>query len=568
MTNSATSVWAVGDKGAIVHFGGVSWSPHSSTSPTKKNLRAIWASSPSNVWAVGDGGVAIRFDGSTWQDLSPPATVTTADLQAVWGLGTSKVYAGGAKGALIVFGKGSWTTAKPALAKTTYDVTGIWGTSGTNLYARCGMLYHFDGAKWTVQTGSATAYYPMGGIWGSSATDLFEVGGSSKNPGVIYHFNGKSWSNMGGYSACKKPLHAVGGASPHSVLAVGAAGTVMHYDGVAWYHLDAGTSANFNAVSVTGNHAFLVGGGGMVRHLVGWRASPEGKGENIRGIWGNSASEVFAVGDKSLVLTYDGASWSSSNYGTHPLNSVWTDGKKEGFAVGPGGYGLIYAFEVLRRSGKQWKSVFHHSSMGYNLMWGAGPRTVHGSDASNVWATGGAGGTGMSLRWDGSKWSRIDTGLAGKSGGPAVFLRGVWALGPSEVYATSTNYSKNNTVYRYNGAKWVSMAVPTKTELSGIWGFGSTQIFAVGKAGTILQYDTKWKQMTSNTTIDLARVWGPGATDLYAVGAKGTVMRYDGKAWRRSWSTVTGDLRSVWGSSATDVWIVGDKGRILHSCGK
>ena len=37
--------------------------------------------------------------------------------------------------------------------------------------------------------------------------------------------------------------------------------------------------------------------------------APLPTGEDLRGIWGSAASDVFAVGDRGVILRFDGAVW-------------------------------------------------------------------------------------------------------------------------------------------------------------------------------------------------------------------------------------------------------------------
>ena len=55
--------------------------------------------------------------------------------------------------------------------------------------------------------------------------------------------------------------------------------------------------------------------------------------------------------------------------------------------------------------------------------------------------------------------------------------------------------------------------------LFGIWGSSATDVFAVGRRGTILHYNgSNWSPMTSGTTTDLVDVWGSSSNDVFAVG--------------------------------------------------
>lgn len=99
---------------------------------------------------------------------------------------------------------------------------------------------------------------------------------------------------------------------------------------------------------------------------------PTPQGNAVRSIWGSSATDVWAVADRSTLLHYDGASWTE-----HPTG------------------------------GASWGS-------GFGALWGTGP--------SDVWAAVGAGGV---LHWDGSAW-------ASKATGDALAIGGT---GPDDVWA-------------------------------------------------------------------------------------------------------------------------------------
>jgi hypothetical protein len=120
-----------------------------------------------------------------------------------------------------------------------------------------------------------------------------------------------------------------------------------------------------------------------------------------------------------------------------------------------------------------------------------------------------------------------------------------------------------------DSARWVSVVSGTGRDLNGVWGASSTDIFAVGNAGTVLHYDGRvWGLMKSATSVDLWGVWGSSGVDVYAVGNRGTLSRYDGQAWTNLASDNTVDLRWVWGSSSTDVFAVGSRGTVKHFDGR
>ncbi len=71
-----------------------------------------------------------------------------------------------------------------------------------------------------------------------------------------------------------------------------------------------------------------------------------------------------------------------------------------------------------------------------------------------------------------------------------------------------------------------------------------------------------WSPMPSSIATDLRGVWGSSSTDVFAV-AGSTILHYDGSTWN-SMRQTGGDLRGIWGTSSTDVFAVGNTGTILH----
>jgi hypothetical protein len=61
---------------------------------------------------------------------------------------------------------------------------------------------------------------------------------------------------------------------------------------------------------------------------------------SLRGVWGTSWSDVYAVGMGGTILHYDGISWSSMTSGTsEELEGVWGTASNDVYAVGR--YGII-----------------------------------------------------------------------------------------------------------------------------------------------------------------------------------------------------------------------------------
>lgn len=146
--SAPADVWAVGERGTVMHWDGSSWSQDSL--PTLKTLRAVRAE-PQTVWVVGDTGSILQRTGGSWKFVP---SGTSADLYGVFSLGDTDAWAVGSKGAIVHFDGTAWTAAASG---TTLDLRGVWGRAANDLWAvgQAGTLLHWDGAAWkSVTSGS------------------------------------------------------------------------------------------------------------------------------------------------------------------------------------------------------------------------------------------------------------------------------------------------------------------------------------------------------------------------------------------------------------------------------
>lgn len=102
-------------------------------------------------------------------------------------------------------------------------------------------------------------------------------------------------------------------------VALGAAGTALHYDGVKWSALSTGSTVALHsadvAVTPTGTITdfFVVGDGGTILHSsngVTWSPQTSGTMNDLAAVSVVSATDVFAVGAGGTILHYDRTTWS------------------------------------------------------------------------------------------------------------------------------------------------------------------------------------------------------------------------------------------------------------------
>ncbi|MEI8258621.1 MAG: hypothetical protein WCJ30_23355, partial [Deltaproteobacteria bacterium] len=107
------------------------------------------------------------------------------------------------------------------------------------------------------------------------------------------------------------------------------------------------------------------------------------------------------------------------------------------------------------------------------------------------------------------------------------------------------------------GGGWVRVPSGTTQSLDYVWGTSATDVWAVGRSGTILHYNgTAWTPSTSPTSYRLRRIAGTGPSNVWAVGDQGTVVRYDGSAWAIVPGPTQDSLQDVWCFGPRDVWVV------------
>jgi hypothetical protein len=271
-----------------------------------------------------------------------------------------------------------------------------------------------------------------------------------------------------------------------------------------------------------------------------WTASYQGipdMRDSLKGGWGTSGTDVFAVGLGGTILHYGGSAWSAMSSGTtNPLYGVWGVSGTDVFAVGATG-------TILHYDGSAWSAMTNGTTESLYGVWG-----VSGTDVFAV------GWDGTIQHYDGSAWSAMSSGTSGD-------LSSVWGTSGTDVFAVGSS----GAILHYDGSAWSTMSSGTSEDLSSVWGTSGTDVFAVGLGGAILHYDgSAWSAMSSGTSEDLLSVWGISGTDVFAVGWSGTILHYNGIAWLSMSAGSTEALFSVWGTSVNDVFAFGGFGLVLH----
>jgi hypothetical protein len=359
------------------------------------------------------------------------------------------------------------------------------------------------------------------GIHGTSASDIYVVG----EQGVLYHYDGSDWGmeNIGNTQTNRLQL-GVFAFSAGDVFTAGAGMSSSIGDGTTW---------SYGTVS--------------------------GAANELRDVWGSSATDIYVVGSSDQFHRWNGTVWS-------PLTSL------------PHGTGGSYT-ALAGHSSTQFIAV------GYN---------------------------GLITRCDGSStasWADESQVIADE------FFAVCCASNNHYIAVGGNTVTPNPIIYESTSAgTWTQVTAHPATagiNLLGVWAGSATDIWIVGESGTIWHWDTTtsaYQNVSSSTTENLFAVWGAGPSDIWAVGAKGLMLHYDGTSWKAahqatwtdaqavavapgnlawvfdtsattpliqyfngtSWSAETNPMpapqpfRDAYALSASDVWAVGDGASVLR----
>ena len=312
--------------------------------------------------------------------------------------------------------------------------------------------------------------------------------------------------------------------------------------------LDSGT------VTITASAGGMSGTAQLSVSLRQWTAAVTGTDQGNGGIWGSSATNVYAANWVG-VMHYDGTSWGLLNdLMWHTSLDVYGFGANDVWVVGAGG-------RILRYNGTTWTnqrydgdSVFAHplndwESLARNIYL----RGVWGSSTNDVFAV---GDSGTVLHWNGSAWSRMSSGTTAE-------LHRVWGVSSSNVYATGVG----GTLLHYDGSSWSTVSVPTTEPLERIWGSSASDVYVGGANATLLHYNgSAWSTITTpiNPVYTIFTVWGTAANNVYIGGSGGQVYRWDGADWIHEDSGQPAQITGMWGPSGTDVFASAAGGNVTR----
>lgn len=267
--SASNDVWAVGNKGAMVHWNGSEWT-HVPLG-ANRDLARVWGTAADDVWAVGGFGTVFHWDGAAWSSRAPGEAVEVVDpateqpgavnIVAIWGTGPQNVWLAGYSGVIVRWDGEKYVKEESGV---TNAITSLWGNATNDVWAvgTAGTILHRDGNAWS-QVASGTIK-DLHSVWGTGPDDMWACGAD----GVIVHWDGTDWSAS--KSGVDSWLWGLWGFSNTDVRAVGAQATMLHYDGRGWKPAAIPTRASITSIwglSPTDLWLTTVNPGGLPIHL-------------------------------------------------------------------------------------------------------------------------------------------------------------------------------------------------------------------------------------------------------------------------------------------------------------
>jgi hypothetical protein len=259
-------------------------------------------------------------------------------------------------------------------------------------------------------------------------------------------------------------------------------------------------------------------------------------------VWGSGPNNVFALGLPGQIAHFDGTSWSLASSGTADgLGGLWGVSATSVYATGGNFAGTT---DVVHYDGSSWAKITAPVAQFLSGIWGRSDTSLF------VVAT-----DGSIFHYNGTTWSAMGSPTTGR-------FEDVWGASDSAVFAVG----RGGLIARYDGSSWQLATSGTTADLSKVWGLSATDVFASGTGGVMLHFDgTSWSTSTTGTTQALQQVWGTSQDNIVVVGPGGTIVHFDGNSWSPMQSGTTIDLSGVWAGSATEFIVTGANGMILRS---
>jgi hypothetical protein len=294
-------------------------------------------------------------------------------------------------------------------------------------------------------------------------------------------------------------IRHITGTGADNVFVFGNHGTILHIEGDSWSYEEIPDANVESAWAAATGEVFAVGRADdgdedppptvpvvWLRDDSGWSDLHSNDDMRLFDVWGMSASEVIAVGEKlstgeGLVVSFDGDDWYEFICSTlNELWGVWFSSTSDVHAVSPMNFVHFDGETCLDVEVSDDPEFFP----GQVDVWGSGPNDVFsvGQLDFNVWHNDGLGWSGML-----------------PEGGE--MLTAVWGAAQDDIFAVGANIIVSDgpvtvPILHHDGDSWSSDQLALgSTALGAVWGSAGDDVY-VGGHDVLAHYDgTDWTQL-------------------------------------------------------------------------
>ncbi len=180
--------------------------------------------------------------------------------------------------------------------------------------------------------------------------------------------------------------------------------------------------------------------------------------------------------------------------------------------------------------------------------YGVVPWSMWGSSPTDVWTVGfNLAGQGEMFHYDGVEWKRVTPDL-----GFNYELLSIFGFGTTEIYAVGSEIIIDTTLHtkslilKYNGTSWQKENIIKGSGLTFLNGYDANNIWACGIEGTLYKKNTgTWQKMPFNEKYDLGPIWVTPSGNVFMMYdyddyqiTKDTTMFYFSKLGNNIWETL------------------------------
>jgi hypothetical protein len=357
--------------------------------------------SANQIYAVGDSAgvnrAFYRFDGTTWREVGRSAFATGL-VTRPWADPRGGAFVASAANNAVRVDQVTATGVAPVSFRPSFRDVTMPSPSNAFVVGANALLARLVGSNWIVDAPPAgtTANVILQGVWADGASNAWAVGSNSS----IMRWDGTRWNVV---SDARRPV---------------------------------ATADNYNAVWGGGGSVWAVGDATILRCRTATTCTNDAPpaGGALYGVWGTSATNVFAVGNGGRILRFDGTNWTSMQSRTGArLTRVWGSAPNDVWATGDttvihfDGTTWTNQTQAVLGSSQNYRFYTLNSTIGFQTaLWGASSKEIY---AGTLY--------GSINRGSGSFWGEMDgpfnqgthlVGIAGSAGGCALAVSDGYGL--------------------------------------------------------------------------------------------------------------------------------------------